>query len=181
MERYRIVPDGYIYFVTYTIVDWLPVFLSEAVCRIVTNSLNYCHDNKQLRINAYVIMPTHLHAIVLDAAWNSQRLEATLNDFRRFTGRSICDFVDQRFPMAFRRAFRDAAGRDRRRRCWRDDRHPVVIESEWFWEQKVRYIHENPCRKGLVLRPEFWRFSSAAYWLSDGSIPNDVKLTALEW
>ena len=28
---------------------------------------HFCHDAKQLRVNAYVIMPTHLHLIVFDA------------------------------------------------------------------------------------------------------------------
>ena len=62
-ERFRICDDAHVYFVTYTIVQWLPVFVSEEACRIVTNSLNFCQEQKGLCTNAYVIMPTHLHAI----------------------------------------------------------------------------------------------------------------------
>jgi len=64
MERYRIFSDGSVYFVTLTVVDWLPVFISQESCRIITDSLNFCHEHKGLRVNAYVIMPTHLHAIL---------------------------------------------------------------------------------------------------------------------
>src|SRR6476646_9487484 len=60
MERYRFHPDGALFYVTYSIVDWLPIFVSEAACKIVTESFNFCHRRKGLRINAYVIMPTHL-------------------------------------------------------------------------------------------------------------------------
>jgi hypothetical protein len=31
------------------------------------------------------------------------------------------------------------------------------------------------------VRTEHWRFSSAAYWLSDGRMANDVILTPLDW
>ena len=64
MERYRIADDVGIYFVTMSVVDWLPVFVSERRWRILTDSLNFCHERKGLRVNAYVIMPTHFHGIV---------------------------------------------------------------------------------------------------------------------
>jgi hypothetical protein len=44
MERYRIADDVGIYFVTMSVVDWLPVFVSEGACQILTDSLNFCHD-----------------------------------------------------------------------------------------------------------------------------------------
>jgi hypothetical protein len=59
MERYRIYDDTYVYFITYSIVDWLPVFISGAACDIVAGSLNDCHEHRGLRINAYVTMLTH--------------------------------------------------------------------------------------------------------------------------
>src|SRR5262245_39248293 len=86
MERYRIHPEAAVYFVTYSIVEWLPVFIREATCKIVTDSLTFCHGQKHLRINAFVIMPTHLHLIVFDSDFDSERLVPTLADFRKFTG-----------------------------------------------------------------------------------------------
>ncbi len=47
-ERFRIVDDAHVYFVTNSVVEWLPVFISEAACRIVTDSLNFCYENKEL-------------------------------------------------------------------------------------------------------------------------------------
>ena len=61
MERYRFRSDGALFYVTFTVVDWLPIFVSEAACKILTERLNFCHRQKGLRIDAYVIMPTHLH------------------------------------------------------------------------------------------------------------------------
>jgi putative transposase len=57
----------------------------------VTESLSFCHGAKELRVNAYVIMPTHLHMIVFDAEWDSERLRRTLADLRKFTGRQLSE------------------------------------------------------------------------------------------
>jgi hypothetical protein len=67
MERYPCHAGGALFHVTFSVVDWLPIFISEAGCKIVTESLNFCHRQKGLRINAYVIMPTDLHAILSHA------------------------------------------------------------------------------------------------------------------
>ena len=98
MERYRIHPEAAVYFLTYSIVEWLPIFVSQASCKFVTDSLAFCHREKHLRINAFVIMPTHLHLIVLDADLSTERLVRTLADFRKFTGRQLSDYCDRHGP-----------------------------------------------------------------------------------
>ena len=181
MERYRIGPGTAVYFVTFSIVEWLPVFVSESACGIVTDSLNYCHQHKSLRTNGYVIMPTHFHAIVFDADGRPDRLRQSLTDFRKFTGRSLLDHCETHAPKCFRDVFKAAAPEDRERRFWQRSWHPEGIEAEAFWKQKLDYLHANPCRKGLTRRGSEWRFSSAAWYVSDCAVPNDVVLSPIEW
>jgi putative transposase len=181
MERYKIHSEAAVYFITYCVVDWLPVFITAPTCDIVTNSLKFCHEQKGLRINAYAIMPTHLHAIVFDRDFDASQLEATLTDFRKFTGRSLSDYCIKHFPQCFAESLRKAAGTDRERRFWQSSRHPEAIESEGFWMQKLNYLHENPCRKGLVLRAQDWRYSSAAYYISDGNVSVGVPISPIDW
>ena len=180
MERYRIDPEVGVYFVTFTVVEWLPVFIDEASCKIITDSLNYCLKNKSLRINAYVIMLTHLHAIVFDADFDSTRLKHTLDDFRKFTGRQLLDFSTKHQPASFMEEFRKHVGKDRERRFWQPTQHPEGITSNKFYTQKLNYIHDNPCRKGLVHHMQDWRFSSASFWLG-GEEKNDVVLSGIGW
>ncbi len=75
----------------------------------------------------------------------------------------------------------ERAGGDRARRLWRPTRHPVPIKTEGFRQAKLDYLHHNPVRKGLVRQAEPWRFSSASYWTSGGTIANDVLLSAVQW
>jgi hypothetical protein len=73
------------------------------------------------------------------------------------------------------------AHRDRERRFWQPSRHPEAIVSETFWQQKIDYTHENPCRKGLVRRAADWRYSSAAYYVSEGKVASEVTISPIDW
>lgn len=179
MERYRFSDDGSVYYVAFSVVEWLPVFVTEETCRIVTESWNYCHRKRGLRVNAYVIMPTHLHAILFHESLNAGELEKVVTDFRKFTGRRLADTCCRVFPGCFGDVLREEAGADRERRFWQPSRHPVQILSESFWKTKIDYLHANPCRKGLVRRPGDWRFSSASYWMTDRAVENDVVLSPI--
>jgi putative transposase len=179
MERYRIVNEVGLYYVTFTVVEWLPVFIDEFACKIITDSFNFCVKNKSLGVNAYVIMPTHLHAILFDVDFNAERLKHTLDDMRKFTGRQLLNYSSKHFPKCFTQEFQTHAGKDRERRFWQPTQHPVGIVSEVFWKQKLDYLHQNPCRKGLVLFSEDWRFSSARYWMTRQE--NDVQLPEVGW
>jgi len=209
IERYRIVEGIGIYFVTFTIVEWMPVFIEEATCKIITESLNFSINNKRLGVNAYVIMPNHMHAIVFDKDFDNARLKHTLDDLRKFTGRQLLDYADANLPNPFGQTFRENAKEDRQRKFWQSTQHPEGIFTERFYRQKFNYIHLNPVRKGLVRSAVDWRFSSAGYWLGPdvgqesnvkrehdvwrGSpdprsahpdlrhLPNDVELSAIGW
>ena len=181
MERYRFHSDGAVFFVTFSVVEWLPVFVTEGACKMVTESLNFCHQNKGLRTSAYVIMPTHVHGIFFHATFDAKLLENTLTDFRKFTGRQLADFCQRRMPPCFAETLRQAAGGDRDRRFWQPTRHPEQLETEPFWKAKIDYLHDNPCRKGLVSRADHWRFSSAGYWRSERKEGGEVVLSAIQW
>ena len=181
MERYRIHPDAAVYYLTYSVVDWLPVFISEKTCGIVADSLSFCHRNKHLRVNAFVIMPTHMHLIAFDADFDSVRLSQTLTDFRKFTGRQLSDCCGTHLPASFASILRAHATADRERRFWQPSRHPEALTTEGFWQLKLDYRHDNPRRKGLVRFPQQWRFSSAAWYASEGKELADVPLTPICW
>jgi len=181
MEVYRIHEDAAVYYLTFSVIQWLPVFISEEPCLIITESLNYCHREKGLRINAFVIMPTHLHLIVFDADFNVARLRQTIMDMRKYTGRRLADLVTHYLPREFGQVLRETKRTDRGRQFWQQSRHAEAIKSLSFWQTKWNYVHDNPCRKGLVVDATHWRFSSAAYWLLDPPGKCDVVLTGIEW
>ena len=126
-------------------------------------------------------MPTHIHAILFDNDFDAIRLQHTLDDFRKFTGRQLADYCDKNLAPAFGVTLRKYAGKDRKHRFWQPTKHPEGIFSEKFYTQKINYIHMNPVRKGLVRLPEDWRFSSSAYWLTNDAESSDIELSEIFW
>lgn len=55
-------PTG-IYFVSFAVVNWIDIFVRRQYFDIVTDSLEYCIKSNGLELNAYCIMPSHVHLI----------------------------------------------------------------------------------------------------------------------
>ena len=62
----------------------------------------------------------------------------------------------------------------RKNKIGQDEFHPKAIYTQEFLLQKMEYMHNNPVRKGLVLKPEYWRYSSARTYLNGEE--NDVNI-----
>ncbi len=181
METAKIQEGAAFYYLTFTVVYWLPVFVSAKPCLIFTESLNYCHQHKDLRINAFVIMPTHAHLIVFDVDFDNVRLNKTITAMRQYTGRQLGNYCQEKMPAVYGQVIGSPGRKDRANQFWQQSKHPVAIWSEGFWRTKFDYLHDNPRRKGLVYEAEDWRFSSAAYWLSGQVAETDVVLTGVAW
>ncbi len=180
MDGYRIVEGGVSpHFVTWSLTEWLPVFSAERYCRIVTDSLAYCRAEKGLLVHAYVVMLTHVHAIL--AAREGGDLSGIIRDSRKHMAkeivRQLCEDGNRLFDWVFRDAARKAGRPEGSYKVWQAGMHPETIESIAFAVQKLGYLHDNPVRKGLVWLPEHWRYSSAWVYVSgrnDGPLEIDV-------
>ncbi|HOE35331.1 MAG: transposase [Chloroflexi bacterium] len=178
MDSYKFIDGVYVYFVTFTVVHWLPIFINSESIEIINESLRFCIANKYLRVLAYVIMPNHIHLIVTDSDHNNERLAKTLTELRKFTGNKLADYIDVSLSETLAQATRNKQLTDRVRQVWQAGWHAEALATEQFLAQKVNYIHENPVRKGFVLMPEHWRHSSAGYWVNgtESEIPLDPYL-----
>ncbi len=174
VRRYKVHEHGLIpHFVTWTLTEWLPIFLSDAYCRILTDSLGYCRREKGLLVHAYVIMPTHMHAVL--SVRECFDLSDVLRDARKFTAKAIVQQLKKDDRTLFEWVFRDAAEKSGRPgvsyQVWQEGTHPVVVESENFAIQKIEYLHSNPVRKGLIELSEHWRYSSAGFYAFERTGP----------
>ena len=166
------------YFCTVTVLDWVPIFIESRYIDLVIESLSFCRQNKGLQLFAFVVMPNHLHLIAA-----ADDLHAVVRDFKRFTSRTIHDrlLADGRSTML---AWLEQAAQHARRArgefsLWTDGFHPQEIRSRPVLEQKLRYLHENPVRKGLVVSPDQWWYSSAAEYA--GGLDVCLKMDSLDF
>ena len=52
-ENYSIEDQNAVYFLTFTIIDWVDIFTRSCYRMVVVDSLNYCIENKGLIIYAW--------------------------------------------------------------------------------------------------------------------------------
>lgn len=63
-DRYAIKDQQKMYFITFTVVGWIDVFVRMRYKEIIVNSLNYCVNEKGLQVYAWCLMTSHLHLII---------------------------------------------------------------------------------------------------------------------
>jgi putative transposase len=166
-SRYRINAPDQAHFVTATIVEWLPVFSTSACCDILVASLAHCQQHKDLKIYSWVILDTHFHAVPA-----APELSAVLRDIKSFTAKLLLEQITaegREWLLNQLRHYR-AAHKPTEFQVWQEGSHPQAIPSDEIMEQKLEYLHANPVKRGLVVSPEHWRYSSAHAWLP-GAMP----------
>ena len=157
-------PDG-IYFLTFTVVEWVDLFTRRAYKEVVVDALRHCQQHKGLELFAWCLMPSHLH--LLARAAEGHTLGPIIRDFKKFTNHTIVRLIreegeSRRDWLLYR--FEYAAkfqARIENHKMWQDGSHAIECYSADFLRQKLHYIHQNPVQDGTVEEAAHYVFSSA--------------------
>lgn len=170
---YQVYNQDGLYYLTFTIVDWVDIFTRKSYRDAIIDSLRFCINNKGLHVYGFVIMSNHVHII---ARSSIGKLSDTIRDFKKFTANKILDII-QNEPES-RRAwilhrFEWNAGQHRRNsehQVWMHGSHAEEITTLSFFQQKLDYIHNNPVKAGWVEQEEHYLYSSAKSLYSNETI-----------
>ena len=164
-ENYRIEKQDGIYFLTFTITDWVDVFTRLSYKNIIVETLTFYRKNRNLKLYAWCLMTNHLHLICsIDPPF---RMSDFIRDYKKYTAKYILEEIQQQ-PESRRDwilyRFEYAGKFDHRidhYRFWQDKSHPIELMTTEMIEQRINYMHENPVRTGIVAKAEEYLFSSA--------------------
>jgi len=137
--RMRLAPqETRTYLVTTVTAERRSLFQVTATAELFEQTILDYHSQGKFLLHAFVIMPDHFHALITPAPDVS--LEKAVQ------------FIKGGF------SFRLKSKHD----VWMRSFNESQIATEEKFISCVRYIEENPVRRGLVAAPEDYRFSSAA-------------------
>ena len=164
-ENYRIENQNAVYFLTFTVTDWVDVFTRVNYKTMIVESLEYCNKNKGLELYVWCLMTNHIHLIC--RVKDPFRMSDFIRDFKQFTAKRILKEIEtssesRKDWMLYR--FEYAGKFDisiKKYRFWQDTNHPIELTSNEFIRQRMDYIHQNPVRAGFVANPEDYLYSSA--------------------
>ncbi|MBS1514966.1 MAG: transposase [Bacteroidetes bacterium] len=171
-SSYKILDNQYPYFITSTILEWIPIFTNSKYCDILTSALKFYQTNKNLKIFSFVTMDNHFHLIAVN-----ENLSRIMSNFKKYTAKQIINNIkkDSKDWLLHQFEFYKKAHKtESEYQVWQEGFHPIQISSQEMFNQKAEYIHYNPVRRGLVENPEDWKYSSASHYLKDKQCVIDI-------
>ncbi|MBL7860685.1 MAG: hypothetical protein JNJ65_05935 [Cyclobacteriaceae bacterium] len=160
-----------IYFVTITCHEWLPLFELTKGYDLVYKWFDYLKQEGHY-ITGYVIMPNHLHALIA-FAHSDKSINSIVGDGKRFMAYEIVKRL-KAYPQVnvLNKLTEAVSNRESRRGKLHEVFQPSFdwkeCRSTKFINQKLGYMHDNPCRGkwNLVANPVEYEHSSAHFYLT---------------
>lgn len=158
-RKYKFHNESGVYFVTFATHKWVDVFTRNEYKDILIENLNFCQENKGLELFAWCIMTNHVHIIA--RAKEGFTLPDFLRDFKKYTAKAIIKAIKENQRESRKEWLLEMFKTENGNRFWRGDNKPIEIWSNYVFDQKLNYIHNNPVEAGLVFKAEDYVYSSA--------------------
>jgi hypothetical protein len=156
-------------FITFTCYRWFPLIALTNGYDLVYQWFDYLKTKGHL-VTGYVIMPNHIHALIYFSA-TEKPINKIVGDGKRFMAYEIVKRLKQQGEDQIVSKLQCAVeAKDRQRgkkhEVWEDSFDSKICRSEKFINQKLAYMHANPCRGKWMLaaRPIDYEHSSARYY-----------------
>jgi putative transposase len=135
-------------------------FTSEKACLDILNSFDFCRKKTGIECYGYVLMPDHLHALLLEIE-ASESVSKLVQDFKKFTSRKLkpSNYPDDNL--------------------WRIRFDDVPVPGTDAARTKLIYIHNNPVRAGIADTAEAYRWSSARFYTSGEEAEVKIEIAKL--
>jgi len=132
--------QGATYHLRTSTIKRLPLLADPRCKRMVIEAIKRATEALEFDLIAYVIMPEHAHMVVRQ---NGTRTVSDLMAyFKKRTARLINQHLGRSGPF------------------WRGDFFDHILRDDEHLDELVRYIHDNPVRRGLASKADEWEFSS---------------------
>lgn len=152
---------GHLHELTFSCYRQMPLLVDDVWRGMLAEGIQRATEIHQYRLIAFVFMPEHVHLLVLPER-TASTISVLLNAIKRpfwyrvkkllmkTDAELLSQLTVQQRPgdMTFR-YWQEGPGYDR------NLTEPAAIKAS------IQYIHANPVKRGLCLRPEEWRWSSA--------------------
>ena len=136
-----------LHFLTFSCYKRRPNFGTPEPRSTFESALERVRQQYELCVYGYVVMPEHVHLLV------SEPERGTLAQAMQ----SLKQGVARRLALRAANSF------------WLERYYDFNVWNHHKFVEKLRYIHRNPVKRGLVARPEDWVWSSFRHYLSGDS------------
>lgn len=164
-RKYKFYDPDALYFVTFTVVHWIDVFIRNQYRDILLDSWKHCQDKKGLEIYSWCIMSNHVHMII---GSQIEKLENIMRDMKSHTSTQLRLAINNNIhesrkqwmlEIMVKTGLKNKNNNDFQ--FWQQHNHPILLDTNKIMQQKLDYIHNNPVKAGFVDNPDDYLYSSA--------------------
>ena len=159
-----------LHFITFSCYQRAPLLASPEARRVFEQSLERVRRWYGIYVAGYVVMPEHVHLLVSEP--EGGRLSIVIQMLKQNVARQLGQNL------------RPVSPPDKETRTgqpfWHARYYDFNVWSDEKRIEKLRYIHRNPVKRGLVEKPEDWEWSSFRHHVSgvDGIVEIESQWTA---
>lgn len=173
---------GHVHFLTFSCFARLQFFRHASVFDAFVRAMDATRGRLAIRWLGYVVMPEHVHLLVLPQSTGSQDvvpISTVLRELKSGSGRkckAALRGVWREKRTLGTDALDDWATGEGPKPFWKPRGYDRKITSEAGVIETMNYIHANPIRRGLVERPDQWLWSSFRFYEH-----GDASKIAMDW
>jgi putative transposase len=158
----------HLHFITCSCYRRLP-FLGSARARDrFLSILEQARQRYRFVVVGYLVMPEHVHLLLSEPELGSP--STVMQVIKQRTAKSLLPKRKPRDPRQ-----RDLFLEQPRRAFWQARFYDFNVWTTKKRVEKLRYMHRNPVKRGLVDAPEQWRWSSFRFYLLNEPAPVRVN------
>ena len=159
----------YLHFITFSCYHRRQLLATQRRRNLFLNSLEQVRLSYKFVVVGYVVMPEHVHLL--------------LSEPERANPSVVVQVLKQRFARQLLRTTRKRQSglqkslweNDGEEHVWQRRFYDFVVWSEHKRVEKLRYMHNNPVKRCLVLEPEQWRWNSFRFYTYDERGPVSIN------
>jgi putative transposase len=161
-KLHRYYGAGYLHFITASCYQRMPMLAKSQHRDLLLEVLESVRRRYRFVVVGYVVMPEHVHLLLSEPERGdpSKVMQAVKQGFARRILRKLRADDNPRQGSLWNTALD-------RGHIWQARFYDFVVFTEKKRIEKLRYMHRNPVKRGLVLEPQQWVWSSYRHY-ADG-------------
>ena len=182
-RKYKFANDDKMYFVSFSVINWIDLFIRNEYKEILLKSIQFCQKEKELELYEWCIMTSHVHLII---GTKGNPLQNIMRDLKRHTSEQLHIAIEKNTRESRREWIVWMMKRSAKKnniksgfQLWQPESHPVELSNNIIAHQKLDYLHNNPVEAGFVQKPEDWLYSSAIDYYGGKGLLEIEKLDLL--
>ena len=141
LKRYQ--DSGSYHFLTFSCYQRLPYLDDDVIRAAFEDRLEWLRQRHEFYVFGYVLMPEHVHLLISEP--NQYKLATTMNVLKAEVSKQV---------------------KGGRKQFWQTRYYDFNVLTQTKHVEKLRYMHRNPVKRGLVTEPQDWPWSSFCHYLT---------------